>query len=172
MKNLIIVSVLFFLCIKLSAQNTVQTDDVAILKKQVSTLNQNSYRHEKQLKLHIKASQPFQDSINKQFNEYNSKLATVLDTLIVRESQIKVLQADLSKAQSDQKKSSIINYILLIILLIIIAGIYFQLHNLLKKEKLNNENRLMNAKEGIEAELNKVKKELEIIQRKIDEMKG
>jgi hypothetical protein len=171
MKKLMIISVMFAACIILFAQNQPQNDELANLRKQVSTLNNSSAKIDRQVKTFIKTSKSIQDSLKMRLESNDQKIKALNDSVISKELQIKLLGTEVEKNSSDLKKSSVVHIVFLLLILIIIAAVYFVITGKVNKEGEKNEVRHLNTKEWIDVELKKIKKDLEEAEKKIEEMK-
>jgi hypothetical protein len=168
MKKFVVTLVFISTAFLLFAQNSPQTSDVDILKKQTSALATSSMRHDAQLKTLIKTSKAIQDSLQAQIGSNSNELKMLSDSLFAKASEISQLKEKMEKNQHRFLATTNVIYVLLAIVVILIALVYFLFVQKVRKnqagiqelsEKLPNE--IAKLKKDSDFEISILKRDLE-----------
>jgi hypothetical protein len=157
MKNLMIAFILTLIC---SVSFSQGSDDLNSLKKQVNSLKSRNSKIELRLKEHINASKQTSDSLKKQLEANDIKLKALTDSIATRDAKHSAIECKVHSMHHSIRVCNTFLYILLIIIILALVGIYLLTIRRIEAATEKSEKKLTDAKENIENELNKTKKEL------------
>ncbi len=158
MKKVLITIVLISAGLILIAQSATQTDDMANLKKQVSSLEYKNAKLAVGLNALAKTSKINHDSIMVHLNATDLKVTSLSDTLAVKDSLIMALKVISGKNKSEIKAIQIVHLIIFILILILVFVVYLKFQKKFEILSMQVEANILKTKEELEKKIGEIKK--------------
>lgn len=162
MKRTLLIAILLGASTFVFAQNQSSTDEIAGLKKQVSALKQTNSKLDQTIKELKKSSKEMQDNVDAKLKDFDQKLTIVSDSLKAKEAAIAKADNRLNQVFHSLGLRKTVFYVIFVVALVLIVVLVWLLSKQLKRVNEKNEVRVFNIKDTLEAEINKMKTDLQV----------